>query len=269
MQEVCAGSVSKRRYKGTSALLATDCFRSVRLRMIETSGGVRTGKGGGLKRSLPARACGFESHPPHRKIVKPGSTGIESASSALRAGSSNNCEILGDGTISTHPRDVYRLRIFLDRSTSVIVAECQAAMSLVMPASRASCRRDPHARMFTWSHTRPLAAPIPPARARREARAQDRAGAVAGADRRAPSRAAPPRPDPLRRLPRDQHDPPPEEDLRLSALLLHEPLARHPADLLRACDRLGIAWRQDGPWNISIARQEAVAIMDRHVGPKR
>lgn len=36
-----------------------------------------------------------------------------------------------------------------------------------------------------------------------------------------------------------------------------------------ACDRLGIDWRQDGPWNISIARREAMAIMDRHVGPKR
>jgi len=35
-----------------------------------------------------------------------------------------------------------------------------------------------------------------------------------------------------------------------------------------ACDRLGIAWRHDGPWNISVARREAVAIMDRHVGPK-
>jgi len=36
-----------------------------------------------------------------------------------------------------------------------------------------------------------------------------------------------------------------------------------------ACDRLEIAWRQDGPWNISIARRAAVATMDRHVGPKR
>ena len=36
-----------------------------------------------------------------------------------------------------------------------------------------------------------------------------------------------------------------------------------------ACDQLEIAWRQDGPWNISVARREAVAIMDRHVGPKR
>ena len=36
-----------------------------------------------------------------------------------------------------------------------------------------------------------------------------------------------------------------------------------------ACDRLDVAWRQDGPWNISVARREAVAIMDRHVGPTR
>ena len=35
-----------------------------------------------------------------------------------------------------------------------------------------------------------------------------------------------------------------------------------------ACDQLEVAWRQDGPWNISVARREAVAILDRHVGPK-
>jgi len=36
-----------------------------------------------------------------------------------------------------------------------------------------------------------------------------------------------------------------------------------------ACDRLGIEWRQDGPWNVSVARHAAVAELDRHVGPKR
>jgi hypothetical protein len=35
------------------------------------------------------------------------------------------------------------------------------------------------------------------------------------------------------------------------------------------CDRLGIEWRQDGPWNVSVARRESVAALDRHVGPKR
>ncbi len=36
-----------------------------------------------------------------------------------------------------------------------------------------------------------------------------------------------------------------------------------------ASDQLGVAWRQDGPWNISVARRDAVAILDRHIGPKR
>jgi hypothetical protein len=30
-----------------------------------------------------------------------------------------------------------------------------------------------------------------------------------------------------------------------------------------------VRWRQDGPWNISVARSESVQILDRHIGPKR
>jgi len=40
---------------------------------------------------------------------------------------------LGDGTISRHRRDVYKLRIFLDRRYPNIVAECEAAMKAVLP----------------------------------------------------------------------------------------------------------------------------------------
>jgi hypothetical protein len=36
-----------------------------------------------------------------------------------------------------------------------------------------------------------------------------------------------------------------------------------------ACDMLGVSWRQVGPWNISVARRASVAILDRHIGPKR
>lgn len=41
----------------------------------------------------------------------------------------------GDGTISAHRRDVYRLRIFLDLRYPRIIDECEAAMSKVMPAN--------------------------------------------------------------------------------------------------------------------------------------
>lgn len=36
----------------------------------------------------------------------------------------------------------------------------------------------------------------------------------------------------------------------------------------RACDGLGIAWRPWGRWHISVARREAVAVLDRFVGLK-
>ena len=40
---------------------------------------------------------------------------------------------LGDGTISRHPRDVHKLRVFLDKRYPHIVAECDAAMKAMMP----------------------------------------------------------------------------------------------------------------------------------------
>lgn len=43
---------------------------------------------------------------------------------------------LGDGTISTHQRGVYRLRIFLDMKYPGIVEESEAAMGDVMPGNR-------------------------------------------------------------------------------------------------------------------------------------
>lgn len=63
---------------------------------------------------------------------------------------------LGDGTISTHPRDVYRLRVFLDKRYPGIVAECKAAMRAVVPWNRVHAQLRPsncfevHAYSKTW-----------------------------------------------------------------------------------------------------------------------
>ena len=35
-----------------------------------------------------------------------------------------------------------------------------------------------------------------------------------------------------------------------------------------ALDALGIAWRPNGPWRVSVNRRDAVAALDEHVGPK-
>ena len=45
---------------------------------------------------------------------------------------------LGDGSIATHPRGVYRLRIFLDTRYPGIVSECEAAIQAVLPSNKVS-----------------------------------------------------------------------------------------------------------------------------------
>lgn len=136
---------------------------------------------------------------------------------------------LGDGTLSSHPRDVYRLRVFLDRTYPLIIGECGAAMSIVLPASKVCVLSHKKERMeevssFSkhWPHLFP------------------------------------------------QHGPGVKHERKIVLELF---FSNRSLDIQRifcdACDRLDIAWRQDGPWNISVARRGAVALLDRHVGPKR
>jgi hypothetical protein len=37
----------------------------------------------------------------------------------------------------------------------------------------------------------------------------------------------------------------------------------------RACDQLGIEWRANNRWSLSVARRGSVALLDESVGPKR
>lgn len=48
---------------------------------------------------------------------------------------------LGDGGITSHPRGVFRLRVFLDRAYPVIVHECEAAIAILAPGNRVSTIR--------------------------------------------------------------------------------------------------------------------------------
>jgi hypothetical protein len=43
---------------------------------------------------------------------------------------------LGDGCLASHRRGVFRLEIALDGVYPRVIAECEAAMSLVMPSNR-------------------------------------------------------------------------------------------------------------------------------------
>lgn len=68
---------------------------------------------------------------------------------------------LGDGTISKHPRQVYKLRIFLDRKYPGIVDECSAAMRVVMPANRVGRRlsKDNCFEVYSYSRSWPCLFP--------------------------------------------------------------------------------------------------------------
>lgn len=177
---------------------------------------------------------------------------------------------LGDGCLLRHPRDVYRLHITLDAKYPVIADECQAAMACAMPSSRATKRRDPHWRMLHlvsysqhWPHVFPQHGP---------GRKHERRIALEPWQQRIVDRY------PGRLLRGLIHS----DGCRVTNRIRHPKktyaysryfFSNRSLDIQRifcdACDRLDIAWRQDGPWNISVARRGAVATMDRHVGPKR
>jgi hypothetical protein len=177
---------------------------------------------------------------------------------------------LGDGCLLKHPRGVFRLHITLDAAHPMIGAECLTAMELTMPSSNAAMRRDPRCRMLNlvsysqhWPHLFPQHGAGP--KHKRQIALEPWQQRIVD---RYPGRL-------LRGL---IHS----DGCRVTNRIRHPKktytypryfFSNRSLDIQRifcdACDRLDIAWRQDGPWNISVARRDAVAIMDRHVGPKR
>jgi hypothetical protein len=171
---------------------------------------------------------------------------------------------LGDGCISTHARGVFRLRIVLDQRYPGIIAECEDAMATVLPNVVNQVQRPGCIEVSSYSRHWPCLFPQhgPGLKHRRQ---------IVLADWQ-------------RRIALDRH---PELFLRG---LIHSDGCRvlnwvrgtaypryqftnHSDDIqqifLEACARVGVACRPNNRWNLSIARRESVAILDRFVGPKR
>jgi hypothetical protein len=177
---------------------------------------------------------------------------------------------LGDGLISRHPREVYRLRVFLDPKYPLIIRECEAAASIVLPASRVGIYRRQAENVSEvgsysthWPHLFPQHGPGPKhkrpiALQPWQQRIVDRhpgrllRGLIHSDGCRMTNRIR--RPKKTYTYPRYFFS---NKSLDIQGIFCD------------ACDRLGIAWRQDGPWEISVARRDSVAVMDRYVGPKR
>lgn len=177
---------------------------------------------------------------------------------------------LGDGSISSHPRSVYRLRIFLDRRYPGIVAECEAAIAILVPNNKVttvrstSCSMDvPGAFSRHWPCLFPQHGPGLKHHRRIELEAWQREIVD-----RYPWRF-------LRGLI--------QSDGCRSINTIHHPKKtyRYPryqfsnrSDDIRAlfseyCDKVGVEWRRMNRWTISVARRDSVALMDRSIGPKR
>jgi hypothetical protein len=177
---------------------------------------------------------------------------------------------LGDGCISAHRREVFRLRVFLFSGYPRIVEECVAAMALVMPSSKASVyrhRRERVAEVSSFSRHWPCLFPQ-----HGPGRKHHRKIALADWQREIADRY------PARLLRGLIHS-----DGTRSLNTIRHPkktysytryqFCNHSADIqaifCEYCNKLGIEWRQMNRWNISVARRESVARLDRYVGPKQ
>jgi hypothetical protein len=174
---------------------------------------------------------------------------------------------LGDGTISKHPRGVFKLRIFLDKKYPGIVEECELAMQAVLPWNKvnkwltvSNCfevysfskswpcffpQHGPgakHCRQITLTGWQlELVQPVPELLLRglihsdgcRFTNTRGRSD-----DWSAPRYAFDNRSDDIRAI------------------------------FCNACDQLGLHWTKSGKYTIYVSRKADVAALDRFVGPK-
>ena len=126
---------------------------------------------------------------------------------------------LGDGHLARMRREVYALRIYLDAHYPLIIEEATTAVALTNPTERAAAYpvRDVQMKIVV-GYSKSLARPVSSAWSRHQTSSSDHAHRLATRDLRSVPGSAASRADSLRRLPLDQHHPPPEADLSLSAL---------------------------------------------------
>jgi hypothetical protein len=173
---------------------------------------------------------------------------------------------LGDGCLSSHPRDVYKLRIVLDVKYPRIVAECEAAMQAVMPRSEASRHRRVSNCYEVYSYSKSWPCLFPQ---HGPGRKHERRIELTDWQRRHVIR---------------------DPKLLLRGLIHSDGCRfintgrggwRHPRytfcnvsdDIKRifcdACDLLGLRWTLAPPKTVYVSRKADVALLDEFIGPKR
>jgi hypothetical protein len=176
-------------------------------------------------------------------------------------------QYLGDGSISRSRKGVFRLRVFTDSRYPQIIEECAESMCAVMPMNKVRVEKHPHSNMMiisSWSKHWPCLFPQHGPGMKHLRRialehwqvsiVQDHPEAfLRGLIHSDGCRV-------MNRVKKRKYAYP-----RYMFSNVSTDISRLFTD---SCDRLGIAWRQMNPRNVSIARGGSVALMDTFIGPK-
>jgi hypothetical protein len=173
---------------------------------------------------------------------------------------------LGDGTISSHARNVYRLRVCLDMLYPGIIAECKGAMQALMPRNVVNTEWNVSgarlAVVSCYSKSWPCLFP-------QHGPGMKHLRPIVLADWQLEIVDRDPRPL-LRGL--IHSDGCRVVNKSLGRRYLRYMFSNASTDILSifcdACDQLGIDWTKPKERNISIARRESIALMDTFIGPK-
>jgi hypothetical protein len=177
---------------------------------------------------------------------------------------------LGDGHIARAARDVYRLRIYLDSRYPVIIQEVAEAMEAVLPPHHAHRQLHRTAAMVEvgmYSKTWPCLLPQhgPGKKHQRDIVLTDWQQDIVDANHEAFLRGLI-HSDGCRHINRVWSN---GKAYGYSRYHFTNVSADIRALFCASCDALGIAWRRMNARNISVARREAVGLLDGFVGPKR
>lgn len=176
---------------------------------------------------------------------------------------------LGDGCLST-ARGAVWLCISCDAGYPGIVAECRRAIAEVAPHRRSNVHAESRSRLITVRSYAPMWLCLFPQHGR--GRKHHRTIALAPWQREIVDR----HPGALLRGLIHSDGWRGENRVRVGGRRYSYPRYQfsNRSDDIRgiftdACDRLGVAWRPWGRWNVSVARRDSVALLDEFVGPKR
>jgi hypothetical protein len=174
---------------------------------------------------------------------------------------------LGDGYIATHPRGVYKLRIYQDNKYPLLIHQCMIAMRWVLPNTVGIVQAEGCKEIYSFSKHWPCLFPQ-----HGPGRKHERPIVVEPWQRWV---AVERQPEMLLRGLIHSDGWRGSNRVKVRGKRYEYPrymFSNRSSDIRRifteACNRAGVEWRQNLEWSIAVSRRESVDKMDRFIGPK-